>query len=506
MERRRTMNKRECRVAAAILMAAMGCGVSQAATGMSCAHLRTVKVDGMTVTLTESVKAGGDAKYPNLPAFCRVAATLRPTSDSEIRIQVWMPEAVRWNGKYEGTGNGGWGGSIDAGALASGVTRGYAVSATDTGHSGGSASFAMGHPEKLIDFGYRSVHGMTVSAKALIAAFYGDSPKLAYFEGCSSGGRQALMEAQRFPDDYDGIVAGAATNNWTKMMFGRIWVAQATLSDPADYIPPEKYPVIHKAVLAACDAMDGVKDGVLDDPTKCNFDPGVLECKDADGADCLTKPQVEAARKIYTPATNPRTGEQIFPPMERGSELVWGRLAGGPKPIELADDYFKFVVFEDPRWDFRTLNFDGDVTKAMKKDAGVLSATNPDLRPFFARGGKLITYHGWTDQQVMPENSINYMKSVVAAVGEAKVDASYRLFMVPGMNHCGGGDGPNKFDMLGALELWKEDEKAPDALIASHVTDGKVDRTRPLCAYPEVAKYKGSGSTDGVANFACVKP
>jgi feruloyl esterase len=315
------------------------------------------------------------------------------------------------------------------------------------------------------------------------------------------------MEAQRFPQDYDGIIAGSATNNWTKMMFGRIWVGQATLSDPASYIPAAKYPVIHRAVLAACDATDGVKDGVLDDPTKCTFDPGVLACKNgADAADCLTKTQVEAARKIYTPATNPRTGEQIFPPMERGSELVWGRLAGGPKPIELADDYFKYVVFEDPQWDFRTLNFDGDEAKAIKQDGGVLSATNPDLRPFFARGGKLITYHGWTDQQVMPENSINYYKSVVAAVGEEKADTSYRLFMAPGMNHCGGGDGPNKFDMLGVLEAWRENGKAPDAVLASHATDGKVDRTRPLCRYPEVAKYKGSGSTDDAANFTCVRP
>ena len=364
----------------------------------------------------------------------------------------------------------------------------------------------MGHPEKLIDFGYRSVHGMTVAAKALMAAFYGEGPKLAYFEGCSSGGRQALMEAQRFPEDYDGIVAGAATNNWTKMMFGRIWVGQATLSDAANYIPPAKYPMIHRAVLAACDARDGVKDGVLNEPMKCSFDPGVLACKDADEVDCLTRGQVEAASRIYSPAMNPRTGEVIFPPMERASELVWARLAGGPEPIELATDYFKYVVFEDPKWNFRTLNFDGDVAKALKWDGGVLSAVNPDLRPFFARGGKLITYHGWTDQQVMPENSISYYKSVAASVGAAKADASYRLFMVPGMNHCGGGDGPNKFDMLSALETWRESGKVPDAVVASHATEGKVDRTRPLCAFPEVAKYKGSGSTDEAGNFACVRP
>ena len=485
------------------LMTMMLCGA--AAIAQRCETLQAVRLPDMTVTAAESVAAAPRRKYPKLPAFCKVAATLRPTSDSEIRIEVWMPEQAAWNGKYEGTGNGGWGGSIDEGALASAVARGYAASSTDTGHTGGSASFAMGHPEKLIDFGYRSIHAMTVAAKALIAAYYGEPQRLAYFEGCSSGGRQALMEAQRYPEDYDGIIAGSATNNWTKMMFGRIWVGQATLADAASYIPPAKYPVIHRAALAACDAMDGVKDGVIDDPQKCRFDPGVLACKQGDGPDCLTAAQVKAARRIYAPATNPRTAEEIFPPMERGSELVWGRLAGGPEPIDLATDYFKYVVFEDPKWDFRTLNFDGDVAKAMQRDGGVLSATDPDLRPFFARGGKLIQYHGWTDQQVMPENSIHYYESVMATVGK-KADASYRLFMAPGMNHCGGGDGPNKFDMLTSLEAWRERGTAPDAVVASHATDGKVDRTRPLCPYPEVARYRGSGSTDEAANFACARP
>ena len=496
------------RVWAGVALGLLGYSTAIAApvAGRTCESLRRLHVDGMTVTLAENVAAGAEPRYPKLPAFCRVAATLRPTSDSEIKVEVWMPERAAWNGKYEGTGNGGWGGAVEPGEIAAAVARGYAASSTDTGHTGGSASFALGHPEKLIDFGYRSVHEMTVVAKALIAAFYGEGPKLAYFEGCSSGGRQALMEAQRFPNDYDGVIAGSATNNWTKMMFGRIWVGQATLSNPASYIPPAKYPLIHKAALEACDSMDGVKDGVIGEPMKCKFDPAALECKANDAPDCLTHAQVESARRIYTPATNPRSGEQIFPPMERGSELVWGRLAGGPGPIQLADDHFKYVVFEDPKWDFRALNFDGDVARATKKDGGVLSVIDPDLRPFFAHGGKLIQYHGWTDQQVMPENSINYYKSVVAAIGQAKVVASYRLFMAPGMNHCGGGDGPNKFDMLAAMEAWREGGKVPNAIVASHSTEGKVDRTRPLCAYPEVAKYKGSGSTDDAANFTCVHP
>jgi feruloyl esterase len=434
---------------------------------------------------------------------CRLAATLRPTSDSEIKIEIWLPEARAWNGKYEAAGNGGWGGSLNYADMTSALSRGYATSSTDTGHTGGRASFAVGHPERLIDFGYRSIHEMTLAAKQVIAAFYGAGPKLSYFAGCSSGGRQALMEAQRFPDDYDGIVAGAPTNNWTKLMFGRIWVAQATLSDPARYIDPSQYPLIHRAVLAACDSLDGVKDGVLENPTQCHFDPAALACKGNAGPACLTNAQVQAAQRIYTPAKNPFTGEEIFPPMERGSELVWKTLAGGPKPILLADDYFRYVVFENPDWDFKTLNFTSDVKKALERDAGTLSATNPDLRPFFAHGGKLIHYHGWTDQQVMPRNSIQYYESVIAAGGKTKTADSYRLFMVPGMNHCRGGDGPDTFDMLSALEQWREHEKAPDAILASHSTDGKVDRIRPLCPYPQVSRYKGAGSTDDAANFSC---
>ena len=483
-----------------------------APAGGSCESLASLNLPDSTITVIQSVAAGAftpptraTAAFQDLPAFCRVGATLKPATDSEIKIEVWMPVSG-WNGKYEGVGNGGWAGSINYADLAQALRRGYAASSTDTGHTGGSASFAVGHPEKLIDFGYRSEHEMTLKAKAIIAAFYGVAPKFSYFVGCSSGGRQAFMEAQRFPNDYDGIVAGAPTNNWTNMMFGRIWVAQATLNDPASYIPPAKYAVIHKAALEACDAVDGVKDGVIGDPTRCRFDPTVLECKDADGPDCLTAAQVAAARKIYDVPKNPRTGQEIFPGMEPGSELVWATLAGGPKPIALADDHFKYVVFQDPNWDFKTLNFDTDVLKAEKADLGILSATNPDLKAFTSHGGKLIHYHGWTDQQVQPRNSINYYNSVAKTLGGAgKTMDSYRLFMAPGMNHCGGGDGPNSFDMLGTLEQWVEKGKAPDRIIASHSTNGKIDRTRPLCPYPQVARYKGSGSTDDAANFSCEK-
>jgi feruloyl esterase len=462
-----------------------------------CERLKSLALPHTTVTAADSMPAQAAS-----PAHCRVAATLRPSSDSDIKIEVRLP-TENWNGNYEAVGNGGWAGTINQAEMAAALRRGYATSSTDTGHNGSGASFALGHPEKLIDFGYRSEHEMTVTAKAIVAAFYAAGPKFSYFVGCSSGGRQALMEAQRFPDDYDGIAAGAPTNNWNNMMFGRIWVAQATLEDPASYIPLAKYPVIHKAAMEACDALDGVKDGVLEDPTRCHFDPGELACKGPDGPSCLTGPQVEAARKIYTPARNSRTGNQVFPAMERGSELVWATLAGGPKPIALADDYFKYVVFENPSWDFKTLNFDSDIAKAEKRDGGTLSATNPDLRPFFSHGGKLIQYHGWTDQQVMPQNSIDYYSSVVRVIGDAARTAdSYRLFMAPGMNHCGGGEGPNKFDVLDALAQWVEKGKAPDSVLASR-NEGNASRTRPLCPYPQVAVYKGTGSTDDAANFAC---
>jgi feruloyl esterase len=465
-----------------------------------CERLKSLSLPHTTITAADSMPAQAAS-----PAYCRVEATLRPSSDSEIKIEVRLPTA-NWNRNYEAVGNGGWAGTINESEMAVALRRGYATSSTDTGHNTPGASFALGHPEKLIDFGYRSEHEMTVTAKAIITAFYAAAPKFSYFVGCSSGGRQALMEAQRFPGDYDGIAAGAPTNNWNNLMFGRIWVAQATLKDPASYIPPAKYPVIHKAVMEACDALDGVKDGVLEDPTRCHFDPGVLACQSADGPGCLTGPQVDAVRKIYTPATNSHTGNQIFPAMERGGELVWSTLAGGPKPISLADDYFKYVVFENPSWDFKTLNFDSDTAQGDKRDGGILSATNPDLKPFFSHGGKLIQYHGWTDQQVMPRNSINYYSSVVSKMGgAAKTADSYRLFMAPGMNHCGGGDGPNKFDVIGVLARWVEEGKAPESILASR-NEGSASRTRPLCPYPQTAVYKGTGSTDEAANFICKAP
>jgi len=487
----------------------------------TCESLAALNLPDTTITVAKSEPAGTFAPpkpfalpgppLDNLPAFCRVAGEIKPTKDSDIKFEVWMP-ATDWNGKFMGEGNGGWSGEIWYPFMGVALRRGYAAASTDTGHKGsvGDASFALGHPEKVIDFGYRSVHEMTVKAKAIIAAYYGKEARLAYWSGCSSGGKQGLKEAQWFPLDYDGIIAGAPANFWTHLIASGIWIAQATRENPAAYIPKEKYAVLHKAVLDACDAADGVKDGVLEDPTRCRFDPKQLRCTGADGPNCLTAAQVEAARKIYSGPRNPRTGEQIFPGLEPGSELGWDFFARGPEPPIVAS-HFKYLVFKNPDWDFRTLNFDSDVALADKLDNGVLTAIDPDLKEFFAHGGKLLLYHGWTDAGIAPQNSINYYDSVVGAMGGAeKVKNSMRLFMTPGMNHCFGGDGPFVFDTFTTLEQWVEKGKAPDQIIAAHFPGGgapsaKPDRTRPLCPYPQVAKYKGSGSTDDAANFVCSK-
>jgi feruloyl esterase len=487
---------------------------------VSCDELAALKLPNTTIASAQSIAAGaftppargaGGANAPdpavfkNLPAFCRVTATLKPTSDSDIKIEVWLP-ASGWNRDLQSVGNGGWAGIISYPALASAVAAGYASASTDTGHVGPNARFVPGHPEKLIDYAFRSEHGMTVQAKALISAFYGYPARRAYWNGCSTGGKQGLTEAQRYPDDYDGIIAGAPANYMSHLQVSGIWVAQAVHKDEASYIPPAKYSLIHNAVLEACDALDGVKDGVIEDPTRCHFDPKVLECKASDGPSCLSSAQVEAARKIYSGATNPRTKAEIFPGLEAGSELGWSGL-GGPEPLAINTDYFKYVIFKDPNWDYQKLNFDSDVALADNFDNGLNNALNPNLKEFFGHDGKLLMYHGWSDQLIAPRNSINYYKSVQAAMGgPAKTADSMRLFMAPGMMHCRNGDGPNSFDVVSLLDRWVEKGTAPDQIIASHSTGGRVDRTRPLCPYPQVAKYKGSGSIDDAANFACKLP
>jgi feruloyl esterase len=472
----------------------------------TCDSVASIKLRQAAVTLAAPVEAGAfpappgrgpnaGAVFKTLPAFCRVAATLKPSSDSEIKIEVWMP-AAGWNSKLQSVGNGAWAGTISYPAMATALAAGYTAASTDTGHTGNNPDFIPDHPEKVVDFAYRAVHELTWASKAIIAAYYGDGPQYSYWNGCSTGGRQAMAEAQRYPADYDGIIAGAPANYTTKLQGSQVWTSAMTHKNEAGYIPPAKYAAIHKAALDQCDALDGVKDGVIEDPTRCKFDPKVIECKGEDGPSCLTAPQVELAHKIYS-------GPGFFPGLEPGSEMGWSSLSG-PKPMDLAVEVYKYLVFQDPKWDYLTFNPEADVARADKTISSAMNSVDPNLKPLFTRGGKLLQYHGWADPGIAPGSSVNYYKSVLEAMGgKAKINDGYRLFMVPGMGHCGGGDGTSTFDMVSALDQWVVQGKAPDKIVASKVVNGAAVRTRPLCPYPQVATYKGSGSTDDAANFSC---
>jgi feruloyl esterase len=480
-------------------------------TADTCAALASsLKLPNTTVTLATAVAAGAfvppgrsaaSADAKRLPAFCRVALTIAPSPDSDIKSEVWLP-AAGWNGKLLEVGNGAWGGSIQYAALVDALARGYAAASTDTGHTGSDASFALGHPEKLIDFGYRSVHETAVQAKATIAALYGSAPRLSYFNGCSGGGRMSFMEAQRFPSDFDGIVAGAPGYNRTDVAFQTLGMAQATHVSPASLISPAKLRALHEAAVRQCDALDGLTDGLISDPAACRFDPAVIACKGADGPGCLTSEQVAAARRIYAPVVDPKTGARIASGLEPGSELQWSSVAGD-QPHAMYNDLFKFVVMKDPRWDYRTLDVSAQLDAARRADNGVLAATSTDLRPFATRGGRLLMYHGWADQNIPPRESVHYYDALVRTMGASAVADAVRLFMVPGMGHCGGGEGPNEFDTLAALEQWREHGKAPERITASQVSEGRVVRTRPLCPYPQIAGYKGAGSVDQAESFVC---
>jgi Tannase and feruloyl esterase len=511
----------------------LGCTASTAiGQATACEALADLKLADSTITAAQSVAAGAfvpasgsPAAFKNLPAFCRIAGIIKPTSDSEIKFEVWMP-AANWNGRFQGVGNGGFAGSISYGGLAGAVARAYAAASTDTGHSGGTAEWAPGHPEKVVDYGHRAIHEMTEKAKLVVKAFYGGGPTRSYFASCSNGGRQALMEAQRYPGDYDGIIAGAPANDFTGTLTLFAWNMRLTLADPAAYLPAAKLTAIERAGLQACDARDGVTDGVLDDPSKCAFDPSVLRCKDAETDECLTDKQIASLASIYA---GPRDagGRQIAPGFVPGAETgsggwtawITGATPAASQQFFFATQGFKNLVYGDPNWNYQTFDLERDGKQAKERLAAMLNATDPDLKAFQARGGKLILYHGWNDSALPPLNTINYYNRVVETVGQPRAESFVRLFMVPGMQHCGGGPGPNSFgqfvtsaqsdaqsDLSLALERWIEQGVAPSQVIAAKRPDANAppSRTRPLCAYPQVARYQGNGSVDVAANFSCV--
>jgi Tannase and feruloyl esterase len=509
----------------------------------SCDDLANLKLPHSTITAAQAVMPGAFtapgapandpalATYRKLPAFCRVQGIIQPSNDSHIEFEVWLPSAG-WNGKYAGVGNGGFAGSIAYTGLAAAVAAGFATSSTDTGHhaEGTDAGWAIGHREKMVDFGYRAIHETAEHTKTVVRGFYGEAPQRSYFSSCSNGGRQGLMEAQRYPADYDGIVAGAPANFFTHVGDGFFWNLQAMEKDPATYIPETKLPVIEAAVLAACDALDGLKDGLIGDPRKCHFDPGVLLCKGRDSSTCLTQPQVGALKKIYEGPRDSR-GRQIYPGFLPGGETGrqgWAAWITGSQPTKsaqyaFATSGFGATIFENPKWDYRTFDFDRDVKVADKKLGRIFNATDPDLKAFKSRGGKLLLYHGWSDPALPPQNTVDYYQSVLAKMGSQEAEDFMRLYMVPGMQHCGGGPGPASFDpgpvsnadaqhsIFLSMEQWVEKGVAPAEIITTKYktgadSGGGVASTRPLCPYPQVARYTGTGSPDTAANFVCSAP
>jgi hypothetical protein len=507
----------------------------------SCEQLSALTIPGATITLAQTIAAGAFAGppapfsgvdlstlYKTMPSFCRVVAEAKPTGDSDIKLEVWLP-VTGWNGKLQGIGNGGFAGLIDDMQLGMAVKNGYAATATDTGHSGTpiDAAWALGHPEKVIDFGYRGIHEMTRVAKEAIRAFYGKTPQHSYFAGCSDGGREALMEAQRYPEDFDGILAGAPANYWTALLAMAATDTQALTLNGASFIPPAKIPTIAAAVNAACDERDGVRDGVLNDPRQCHFDPATVQCKAGEDSDkCLTAAQVTALKTIYAGPHNSH-GKLVFPGYLPGAEEGqggWGLWITGPAPAKslmafFAIGYFSNLVYEKSDWDYKTFDLEPAMKLAEEKTARALNAVDADLKSFKARGGKLVIYHGWEDPAIPAINAVNYYESVMAKMGKGDTDSFVRLYMVPGMQHCGDGPGADSFGQVGnlnfddpqhsvdaALEQWVEKGTAPGMIIASKNAGDDKQRpkmTRPLCAYPQAAKYKGSGDTNDAANFVC---
>jgi feruloyl esterase len=510
-----------------------------------CAKLASLSLPWTTVVSSEVVTAGAFTPpgpeqpsanekrlYGGTPAFCRVVLMDKPSADSAIPIEVWMP-AKGWNGRFRGVGNGGFAGSIGYSGLALAVVEGYASAATDTGHAGsaGDAKWALGHPEKVIDYGYRAIHEMTVKAKAVMEAYYAAPARHTYFSACSDGGREALMEAQRFPEDYDGIVAGAPANNWTHMMATTLHYTQAMTLDPENYIPSSKVPAIQAAVLAECDAADGAKDGVINDPRSCHFKPATMVCKGAETDQCLTAKQAHTLEVLYA-GGHDASGKEIFPGYLPGAEdgpggwSLWitGHVPMGSAISALTRGYFADMVYERPEWDYKTASIEDAMEAASAKTGHALDATDPNLKPFLSHGGKLIVYHGWNDPAISALNTIEYYEAMRAATGEKLADSSVRLYMVPGMQHCTGGPGATNFgqfwlppgsspddaehDVNLAMEAWVEKGAVPQDLITGKYAEQaghfQLQMTRPLCAYPRVAQYKGTGDTNDAANFTCV--
>ena len=520
-------------------------GASVQASTARCNKLAELELPNVTIATAKAVAAGAfsglpqnftgrdlSAFYKTLPPFCRVVAHAHPSSDSDIVIEVWMPLAG-WNGKLQGLGQGGFAGQIDSFELGASAAKGYAAGppmpatpvrrSTQHGHS----AIRKRSPTSV----HRGIHEMTRVAKEVISQFYGSAVKHAYFAACSDGGREALMEAQRYPDDYDGILAGAPANYWTGLLSLAAFDTQVLSATPASFIPPPKIITIAHAVVAACDKLDGAEDGIIDDPRLCHFDPASIECKAGEDDDkCLTASQVATLKTIYA-GLHDSGGKPVFPGYLPGAEEGangWTLWITGPAPARslmaaFGIGYFSDMVYDNTDWSFKSFTLASGMQTAKEKTSAALDATNPDLSAFHAHGGKLILYHGWDDPAIPALNTVNFYGNVVAKMGRANVDSFVRLYMLPGVQHCGGGPGPDAFGQSAssaaddpehnvriALENWVEKGTAPETLIASKTAEGNPPGgstiTRPLCPYPQTTKYKGRGDVNKAENFVCESP
>ena len=499
-------------VAAAAMMLAFAPATAHAVT--DCAALTSLALPNATVVAADAVPAGSLSPARqvtvSVPAFCRVTAVGTPTADSRIGFEVWVPS--NWNGKLLGVGNGGYSSVLDYKAMADGLRAGYATVATDDGHTGEDLQFVVGHPGRIEDWADRAIHVMTEQAKRIVRAATGRLPDWSYFSGCSTGGFQGLAEAQRYPNDYDGIVAGAPGYPRLNLSasFMAAWAANHD-ADGHEILTRAKLPALNRAAVAACDGLDGITDGLIADPRQCRFDPATLLCRGAEDDTCLTQAQVEVVRAVYRGPLNPRTGRIVFPGWDPGSEAPGGDpklgwtayIVGQPAPVRM--ELWKFWVFGDPAFDYRTFDYDRDLRYA-NRTVPSMNAVSTDLDRFRAHDGKLLMYFGWADNVSSARTGIDYYESLRAAPHGATVPDFARLFLMPGVGHCGGGPGPDTFDAVDVLSRWVEHGEAPDRIVASHSTAGKVDRTRPLCPYPNVAHWTGQGSTDTAENFVCAPP
>jgi Tannase and feruloyl esterase len=491
------------------------------AAAATCESLKSLSIQKVTIVSAESVPAGafvqpgrgGAAPAPQqpargggagapaaqpIPAHCRVKMILKPSTDSNINAELWLP-AADWNGKFLAVGNGGFGGAIQGyNDMQVALRRGYATAGNDTGHSeadGPNGMFGLGHPEKIVDFSHRAMHEMVVTSKRLVDEFYGKMPQFSYYKGCSTGGRQGVMAAQRFPEDFDGIIAGALANRHIHQHTAGVTRSIELARHPEAALTQEKADLVSKALLNACDTA---KEGFVNNPRACSFDFTKLACSGEDTASCLTAPQLKTVQTFYGGVKNSK-GELIF-----SGQALSNPIPALRPPTDVPGggyDTVRIWAFQKADYDWKTFDLDRDMP-IIESKVGFVDAVDPDLTKFKAHGGKLLLYAGWGDTTITPENTVMYYESVVDKMGKKQTDFT-RLFMVPGMAHCGGGVGPNTFDSIGTLEAWREKGAAPSEITAFNPQTGL---SRPLCPYPQFAKYTGTGNMKDAANWKCTAP